>query len=64
MYAWNIFFHSFYTFGVMAHFKAEENFLDKCLATLFEYDSWDQNIVAFFFCEALLTINSEMGIEF
>ena len=35
----------------MTHFVAEEKFLNKYLATLFEYNSWDLNIVAFFYAE-------------
>ena len=48
----NIFFHSFYTFEIMTHFAVEEEgFLNKHLATPFEYNSWDLNIVAFFSTE-------------
>ena len=50
-YVLNIFFHSFYTFEVMTHFAAEESFLNKYLGTLFEYNFWDLNIVAFFSAE-------------
>ena len=63
-YARDIFFHSFCTFQVMTHFVAEESFLNKYLTTLFEYNSWDLNIVAFFFCRVLLTINSKADIKF
>ena len=63
-YARDIFFHSFCTFQVMTHFVAEESFLNKYLTTLFEYNSWDLNIVAFFFCRVLLTINSKVDIKF
>ena len=35
----------------MTHFVAEESFLNKYLITLFEYSSWDLNIVAFFSAE-------------
>ena len=59
----NIFFHSFYTFEVMTHFVAEESFLNKHLATLFGYNSWDLNIVAFFSAESLPII-SRMDIKF
>ena len=48
---WNIFFHSFYTFEVMTHFVVEESFLNNYLATLFGYNSWDLNTVAFFSAE-------------
>ena len=47
----NIFFHSFYTFEVMTHFVAEESFLNKYLATLFRYNTWDLNTIAFFSAE-------------
>ena len=40
-YIQNIFFHSFYTVEVMTHFLAKESFLNKYLATLFRYNSWD-----------------------
>ena len=50
-YVRSIFFHSFYTFEVMTHFVAEEKFLNKYLATLFEYNSWDLNTAAFFYAE-------------
>ena len=50
-YVRNIFFHSFYIFEVMTHFAAEESFVNKYLTTLFEYNSWDQNIVALFSAE-------------
>ena len=50
-YVGNIFFHSFYTFEVMTHFVAEENFLNKYLTTISECNSWDLNIVAFFSAE-------------
>ena len=50
-YVRNIFFHSFYTFEVIAHFVAEESFPIKYLTTLFEYDSWHLNIVVFFSAE-------------
>ena len=43
---------SFYTFEVVTHFVAEEKFLNnKYLATLFEYNAWDLNTVAFFYAE-------------
>ena len=48
----------------MTHSAAEESFLIKYLATLFEYNSWDLNIVAFFSCRVLLTVNSEADIKF
>ena len=32
----------------MTHSVAEESFLNKYLATLYEYNSWDLNTVAFF----------------
>ena len=35
----------------MTHFAAEESFVNKYLTTLFEYNSWDQNIVALFSAE-------------
>ena len=35
----------------MTYFEAEESFLNKYLITLFEYNSWDLNIVAFFSAE-------------
>ena len=35
----------------MTHFVAEENFLNEYLTTLFEYNSWDLNIAAFFTAE-------------
>ena len=41
----------------------EKSFLNKYLATLFKYNSWDLNIVAFF-CRVLLTINSKVDIKF
>ena len=47
----NIFFHSFYSFEVMTHFVAAEKFLNKYMATFFEYNSWDLNTVAFFYAE-------------
>ena len=47
----NIFFHSFYTFEVVTHFVAEESLLNKYLTSLFKYNSWDLNIVAFFSAE-------------
>ena len=50
-YVWNIFFHNFYTFEVMKHFVAEESVPNTFLATLFEYNSWDLNTVAFFSAE-------------
>ena len=50
-YVQNILFHSFYTFEVMRYFAVEESFLNKYLATLFEYNSWDLNTVAFFSAE-------------
>ena len=62
-YARNIFFHSFYNFEVMTHLVADESFLNKYLDTFFEYN-WDLNIVAFFFCKALLTIISKVDIKF
>ena len=40
----------------MIHFLVEESFLNKYLATFFEYTSWDVNIVVFFLCRALLTV--------
>ena len=63
-YAQVICLHSFYTFQVMTHFVAEESFLNKYLTTLCEYISLDLNIVAFFFCRVLLTINSKRDIKF
>ena len=36
----------------MTHFVAEESFLNKYLTTIFEYNSWDLNIVAFFSAES------------
>ena len=50
-YSWTIFFHSFYTFEIMTHFVADESFLNKYLATLFGYNTWDLNTVAFFSVE-------------
>ena len=47
-YVGNMFFHSFYTFEVMTHFVAEESFLNKHLTTIYESNSWDLNIAAFF----------------
>ena len=41
----------------------EKSFLNKYLVTLFKYNSWDLNIVAFFFI-VLLTINSKVDIKF
>ena len=35
----------------MTHFVARESFLNNDLATLFEHNSWDLNIVAFFYAE-------------
>ena len=52
-YVRNFFCHNFYTFEVMTHFVAEERFLKKYLTNLFEYNSWDQNIVAFVSAEHL-----------
>ena len=51
-YVRNILIHSFSTFEVMTHFVAEESFLNKYLTTIFEYNSWDLNIVAFFSAES------------
>ena len=62
-YVRNIFFHSFYTFEVLTHSVVEEKSLHKYLATLFEYKSWDLNIVAFFLCRALLTKNSRYQVS-
>ena len=56
-------FHSFYTFQVVTHFVAEESFLNKYLATFFEYNFWDLNIVAFLFCRVLLTISFKVDIK-
>ena len=47
----NILFHSFYTFEVVTHFVAQESFLNKYLATLFGYNTWDLNTLAFFSAE-------------
>ena len=47
----------------MTHFVADESFLNKHLATLFGYNSWDLNIVAFFSAESLPII-SRMDIKF
>ena len=47
-YVRNIFFHSFYIFEVLTHILAEEIFLNKFLATLFECNAWDLNTKAFF----------------
>ena len=60
-YVTNIFFHSFYIFEVMTYFVAEVSFLNKYLATLFECNLWDLNIVALFFGRALLPINSQIN---
>ena len=35
----------------MSHFVAEENIVNKYLTTLFEYNSWYLNIIAFFSVE-------------
>ena len=35
----------------MTHFAVAESFLNKCLATLFGYNPWNPNTVAFFFAE-------------
>ena len=35
----------------MTQFKAEENFLNKCLATVFGYNFWGLNTAAFFTAE-------------
>ena len=50
-YVWNRYFHSFYTSEVMAHFVVEEISLNEYLATLYKYNSWDLNSVAFFSTE-------------
>ena len=52
-YVQNILSHSFNAFEVMTHFVAEERFLNKSLATLFEYNSCDLNIEAFFFLQSV-----------
>ena len=57
-YVLNIFFHSFCTFKVMTHCAAEESFLNKYLSILFEYSSWNLNIVVCFSCRVLLTTKS------
>ena len=48
----------------MTYFVAEESFLNKYLATLLKYNSWDLIIVAFFFCMAFLIINSKADTKF
>ena len=47
----------------MTHLVMDESFTNKYLDTVFEYN-WDLNIVAFFFCKALLTIISKVDIKF
>ena len=44
----NIFFIAFI---LMTYFVAEEGFLNKYLATVFQYNSWNLNMVAFFSAE-------------
>ena len=50
-YVRNTFFRRFYKSEVMTHFVEEESFLNKYFTTLFEYSSWNLDIVAFFYAE-------------
>ena len=47
----------------MEYFVAEEGFLNKYLATLFEYNSWDLNIVALFFLQIACNYESWRGYQ-